>query len=349
MIDILIPNYNGKHLLATCLDSILPQLNPDDLITIIDNGSQDGSVAFLREKYPRINLVLHSDNRGFSAAINAGIAATRQPFIFLLNNDTELESDCLPSLMQVVAQRREYEFFALKMLSYNERNMLDGAGDGFFRGGMGYRLGTMEEDGPCYNKGKQVFGACAGAALYRRSFFDRVGLFDEDFFAYLEDVDINLRANRLGMRCFFVPEARVYHIGSATTGSTFNPLTIKLTTRNSLNVLVKNYPGTLFLSFLPMIIIYQFFWFLFVVKKKHLTAYFTGIASFIKNWRKTVRKRSSCQPKGGLTNTELAQVLTVAECDVICSLMQRRLAQGKNNWLLRLYRQIFISSASCDG
>ncbi|MCW5214516.1 glycosyltransferase family 2 protein [Desulfobulbus sp. US5] len=125
---------------------------------------------------------------------------------------------------------------------------MDGAGDGYLRGGAGYRLGTMELDGPAYNQAGLIFGACAGAVLYRRSLFDQIGLFDEDFFAYLEDVDLNLRINHSGKRGYYVPTAKVYHIGSASSGSKINPFTIRLSTRNSFYVLLKNYPTRLFFS-----------------------------------------------------------------------------------------------------
>ncbi len=342
MIDILIPNYNGRHLLAPCLDSILPQLGTDDLVTVIDNGSRDGSVELLREKYPRVNLVLHAGNQGFSAAVNAGIVATRQPLVFLLNNDTELAGDCLARLTEAVTRHPGYDFFALKMLDYRRRTVLDGAGDGYFRGGMGYRLGTMEEDGPEYDQQVRVFGACAGAAVYRRSFFEKVGLFDEDFFAYLEDVDLNLRAMRRGMRCLFLPRARVYHIGSATSGSTFNPLTIKLTTRNSFRVLVKNYPVSLFVTLLPVITIYQLSWLLFVIKKGQLPAYFAGIVSFVKNSRRTLGKRQASLRDPVVTGGEFLELITKAERDVVRSIMRRRRAAGKGNGLLKLYGRLFL-------
>ena len=349
MIDILIPNYNGKHLLAACLDSILPQLKREDRITIIDNGSSDGSVEFLRECYPRVHLLVNVTNLGFSAAINAGIVATEQPLVFLLNNDTELAPDCLACIREDVKQAPEYDFFALKMLDFKHRSVLDGAGDGYFRGGMGYRLGTMEKDGPTFAKPAPVFGACAGAAVYRRSFFARVGLFDEDFFAYLEDVDINLRANRRGMRCLFIPRPRVYHLGSATSGSTFNPLTIKLTTRNSFRVLIKNYPLSFFVSQLPAIAIYHLFWFLFVIRKRQLKPYFSGISDFLKNIRRTVGKRRASLRDAVLSKSEFALVLVQAEHEVVRSIMRRRQALGKGNLLLELYRLIFLRAACKDG
>ncbi|MCK5069109.1 MAG: glycosyltransferase family 2 protein, partial [Desulfocapsa sp.] len=233
-IDIVIPNFNGKVFLRNCLNSLQKQTCTEFSVIVVDNGSTDGSIELLSEEYPKVKVLSWDENRGFSAAVNAGIDAGSAPLIFLLNNDTELDKHCLDELIATAQAKAGYDFFAAKMLNYHERTSLDGAGDAFLRGGVGYRIGTMETDGNYYNTARQVFGACAGAALYRRDFFDELGLFDEDFFAYLEDVDLNLRANSRGKKCWYVPDARVYHIGSATTGSKINPFTVSLSTRNNL-------------------------------------------------------------------------------------------------------------------
>lgn len=341
-IDIIIPNWNGKDLLADCLVSIGRQSYWKYTITVVDNGSVDGSVELLRERFPEVHVISFSHNRGFSVAVNAGITLGNNPLIFLLNNDTELATDCLEKL---VSASRKYDdaFFAPKMLSFNERDVLDGAGDGFLRGGVGYRLGTMEKDGPVYNKPGQVFGTCGGAAFYRRSLLDNIGLFDEYFFAYLEDVDLNFRANRAGFTCRYVPEAWVYHVGSATTGSKINPFTVQLSTRNNLFLLVKNYPASLFFRFLPAICIYQFFWFLFIIKKRQIWGYLSGIAGFFRGLPSILKKRKHVQSTpGGIPYKELAERILKAELDVVNSIMCRRESQGKGNSLLQMYVKIFL-------
>jgi GT2 family glycosyltransferase len=274
--------------------------------------------------------------------VNAGIAAGNSPFVFLLNNDTELEPDCLEQLVKAAILQGEYDLFAAKMISYHNRHILDGAGDGFLRGGVGYRLGTMENDGALYNCPRRVFGACAGAALYRRTLFDAIGLFDEDFFAYLEDVDFNLRANSRAKKCYYVPAAKVFHIGSATTGSKINRFTIRLSTRNNLNLLVKNYPLVLFFRFGPALLVYQFFWLVFVVKKKQFFAYVSGVMEFVGNLPLMLKKRKEVLAGVTRTANELAVIIIAAERDVICSIMNRRQAQGKTNRLLSLYTRWFL-------
>ena len=177
--------------------------------------------------------------------------------------------------------------------------------------------------------------------MYRRSLFDQIGLFDEDFFAYLEDVDLNLRINHSGRRGYYVPTAKVYHIGSASSGSKINPFTIRLSTRNSFYVLLKNYPARLFFRFLPVILIYQFFWLLFVVKKGQIPAYLQGIGQAVVSSRKMRKKRKELSKYDLLNIGEFAVCLSLAEKVVLESIMRRRRAEGKNNWLLKLYLVFF--------
>ncbi len=340
-IDVVIPNFNGRAMLADCLASLDRQTYRQWQVTVVDNGSDDDSVAYLRTNYPQVRLLAWATNAGFAAAVNAGIRAGSHPLVFLLNNDTELEQDCLEQLVRIAEVEGGFDYFAPKMLSYHQRDRLDGAGEGYLRGGAGYRLGTMELDGDCYDFPRQVFGACGGAALYRRALFTRIGWFDEDFFAYLEDVDLNVRANRAGCRCFYVPLARVYHIGSATTGSKFNELTIQLSSRNSLFVLAKNYPLALLLRFAPVIAIYQVCWLLFVIKKGQLRPYLAGICAALCGLAAMRRKLAACQPTL-LATDDFAVLLNQAERDAVDSIMRRRTALGKGNGLLQLYCRLFL-------
>ncbi len=340
LVDIVIPTWNGWEFLEPCLRSIVRQSFKGYTITVVDNGSTDNTVPALQQQFPEVVIVAFSENRGFSVAVNAGIRAGSHPLVFLLNNDTELAPDCLQVLVDA-SRENSNQFFAAKMLSFSDHSLLDGAGDSFLRGGAGYRLGTMEKDGGVYDRQREVFGACAGAALYRRSFFLQTGLFDEDFFAYLEDVDLNLRAARHGLRCLFVPKARVYHVGSATTGSKINPITVRLSTRNSLYVLLKNYSPGLLLRLLPVLIIYQCAWFVFCVKRGQLWAYLQGVSQGPGQVGR-MRKKYQDSRQGELSPAEQVGLLKRAEVEVINSIMRRRTAAGKGNVLLRCYRFLFL-------
>jgi len=341
-VDIIIPNFNGRHLLADCLHSIRWQIYSYWWVIVVDNGSSDESVQFLRKEFPEVRCIVLIENTGFSAAVNTGIRAGSRALVFLLNNDTELAEDCLQRLVEAEEKLPQYAYFAPKMLNYHQREFLDGAGEGYLRGGAGYRLGTMERDVEPYDCPRRVFGACGGAALYRRQLFADVGVFDEDFFAYLEDVDFNLRASRIGRYCFYVPEARVYHIGSATTGSKFNSLTIKLSTRNSFYILAKNYPFSLLIRYGHLIVIYQFFWLLFVVRKRQLRPYMAGVTDAVRNLHRMRGKFRRQRQLSRAETMEWCQVLNRAESEVLDSIMRRRTAQNKGNGVLRFYRRMFL-------
>ncbi len=341
-IDIVIPNWNGKDLLRACLESLKQQVFTDFTVIIVDNGSRDGSLEMLENNYPEVQVISWAENRGFSVAVNAGIRASTASLVFLLNNDTELHKNCLQELAEAAVEQNDADFFAAKMVNYYDHKMLDGAGDAFLRGGVGYRLGTMEKDSALYSVPGPVFGACAGAALYRKSMLQETGCFDEDFFAYLEDVDLNLRANSRGKICWYVPEAKVYHVGSASTGSKINAFTVSLSTRNNFYILLKNYPLGLLLRFAPVIVIYQFFWFCFLLKNKQVPAYCKGIWGFMRNFPLIFAKRKQNLAKQSISNKCLAAIMRNAEGQVIDSIMARRYAKGQGNLLFTVYKKIFM-------
>ncbi len=342
LIEIVIPNWNGFHLLAHCLDSLRRQTCKDFSVTVVDNGSQDDSAEKIIKGYPEVKIIRFPHNKGFSAAVNSGIKKSSSEWILLLNNDIEVDPNCLHVLKQTILQENSYDYFALRMLSFHDRELLDGAGDGYLRGGAGFRLGSMQKYGPPYDRDKEVFGACAGAALYKKGFFDKVGFFDEDFFAYLEDVDINLRALRAGLRCLYLASAIVYHMGSASLGSKINATTVRLSTRNTLFLLVKNYPLSLFIRYFPIICIYQVFWFIYALKKKYFFSYVLGLFQAGRSMPAMLRKRRSMAKFQKLSSGKLAEKLHTAEAEVITSIMAQRRAARKGTALFYLYRKLFL-------
>ncbi|MGW8194188.1 MAG: glycosyltransferase family 2 protein [Desulforhopalus sp.] len=343
LIEIIIPNWNGREMLDHCLSSLQAQTYQHFVVTVVDNGSGDGSVELLREEFPAVKLIRLDNNTGFSYAVNRGIECSTAPWLLLLNNDMEVASDCLENLAHAICSYSDYDFFALKMVNYHDRDIIDGAGDAVFRAGVGYRLGTLEKDSAVFQRDREVFGACAGAALYRRNFFEQVGLFDPDFFAYLEDVDLNMRARRQGRRCMFIASAIVYHIGSATSGAKINELTVRLSTRNNMYVLAKNYPLVMFLRFLPAIAVFQCAWLLFCIKKKKTLAWAKGVAEALSGLLAICRKRNeSGDFSEGLDRSSFASLITKAEEQAVTSIMARRTAAGKGNLLLHIYKSIFF-------
>ena len=340
-VDIVIPHFNGLNVLETCISSLRRQSEQRFQIFVVDNGSTDGSVDWLR-KQSDISSTFFPENTGFATAVNKGIRQGSAPLVFLLNNDTELEETALARLLATAQQQSDFVLFAPKMLSFHQRTILDGAGDGYLRGGAGYRLGTMETDCERYSRPGPVFGGRAGATLYRRSLFDLIDLFDEDFFAYLEDVDLNLRLNRAGLRGYYVPEARVYHVGSATSGSKINSFTVELSTRNSFFLLAKHYSPAMLLRLLPVIIIYQACWLLFCVKKRQFLAYVRGCGQALRSIRNMRRKGRELRRRDRISESSFTDRLRMAEREVVHSIMRRREQKGKKNSMLRLYERIFL-------
>jgi len=200
----------------------------------------------------------------------------------------------------------------------------------------------MEPDCSRYNIAGPVFGGCGGATLYRREVFNRVGLFDEVFFAYLEDVDLNLRMLRAGLTGYYVPEALVYHVGSATSGSKINSFTVRLSTRNSFYILAKHYTFTLLFRWMVVIGIYQFCWFLFCLKKRQGNAWLHGVGQALLGVNGQRRKLKTISAGDRMTARDFAAHLTKAEEQVVLSIMHRRKTQGKGTALLRLYKFLFL-------
>jgi len=237
---IIIPNWNGKRFLKTCFDSLKGQTYRDFEIVMVDNGSTDGSVGFIRENYPEVKIIELAKNKGFCVGVNTGIKSTKGECVALLNNDVELEPRWLEELVKVLKGNPEIGFCASKMLNfYNRQNRtIDSAGIIYTKAGKAFNRGSGQEE-IYFDKEEEVFGACAGAALYRRKMLEEIGYFDERFYAYDEDVDLSFHAQLMGYRCLYVPTAIVYHFGQGTSCRRAFKRTY-LINKNTLLVLFKN-------------------------------------------------------------------------------------------------------------
>ncbi len=254
LLTVIIPNWNGEKFLNTCLGSLRRQSTLDFETVVVDNGSTDGSVELVRRDFPEVRLVPLRENRGFSTAVNVGLRSSNAEYAALLNPDTEADPGWLEALLDAARRHPEAGLFASKLVDFHDRRVLDGAGDALRRSGLPYRLGHGELDRGQFDSETFVFGACAAAALYRRALFEEIGSFDEDFFAYCEDGDISFRSQLAGYRCLYVPEAVVYHVGSASTGGKRSPTATRLGTQNGLNLMIKNLPASLAWGLMPSVV-----------------------------------------------------------------------------------------------
>lgn len=256
-VAVVIPNWNGRAFIGECLDALRHQQEIKPRIIVVDNNSTDDSVDFITTNYPEVVLIRMPENVGFSRAVNAGMRAAADCDIALLNNDAVPAVDWLHKLMNALNENPEYTFAASKVLFQNSSGKIDSAGDGYTPWGMVFAHGHDENDDGRFDTQREVFAACACAALYRREAIDDVGLFEENFFAYYEDVDWSFRARLRGYRCLFVPGAVVYHRYSASSSGKKSKLGREEVYLHVTGVLIKNMPTALILRHLPSIALYQ--------------------------------------------------------------------------------------------
>jgi GT2 family glycosyltransferase len=243
-ISVVVLNWNGKKHLEVCFEALRAQTFGEFNVFLVDNASTDGSVEFVREKFPEVNLIVLEENMGFAGGVNAGIRGSDGDFIALLNNDTRVVPGWLEALYNGIVKDEKIGFCASKMIFYYTPDVINSAGDGYRVDGIPFSRGIGEKDTGQYEKEEYVFGACAGAALYSRKMLEDIGLFDEDYFESMEDVDLSFRAQLAGYRCLYVPEAVVCHVHMATVGQ-FRAEHFRNCQRNRVRTLIKNMPAGL--------------------------------------------------------------------------------------------------------
>jgi GT2 family glycosyltransferase len=253
--SVVIPTWNGAALLRSALLRLRAQTFRDFETVVVDNGSSDGTAAMLRAEFPEVVLVSFPENRGFAVAVNAGLKAARGRYLMLLNNDAEAEPRWLEALVAVLEARADVGSVASKMLTARDPSVVDSAGAAM--GLFAYDIGRGERDGPPFDEGREILCPCAGAAAYRRELFDAVGVFDEAFFAWFEDVELGIRAQLAGFRCWYEPAARVRHHAHASAGQLSIPKTV-FTVRNALLLFVQTMPLRRLLPCAPLLFVWPF-------------------------------------------------------------------------------------------
>jgi GT2 family glycosyltransferase len=242
LVSVIIVNWNGKHLLGECLDALFAQTFRDFEVIVVDNGSNDGSGEYIQERYASVNMLPLPENRGYASGNNAGIRMASGKYLAFLNNDTKVDPGWLQNLTtDAETGPHSIGMWASKIVSYENPGIIDNVGLLLYPDGLGRGKGRLEADTGQYDQKSEAFFPSGCAGLYRRELLDEIGFFDEDFFAYADDVDLGLRARLAGWGCIYVPAAKVRHKYSSSS-SAYSPLKAFLVERNRIWVLLKYYP-----------------------------------------------------------------------------------------------------------
>jgi GT2 family glycosyltransferase len=307
-VSFVIPTWNRGDLLKKALASIRGQTEPPGEIVVVDNGSEDGSEEMARAAGARV--VQLGRNRGFSFAVNRGLEAASRSLVAVVNNDVELHPEWSARLRTALEAGGGWFAFG-KVLSAASRHQIDGVGDAICRGGTACRLGHGRADGPVFQRPRRSCFPSATAVLAKREFFAQTGAFEEAFFAYLEDVDLGVRAALLGLEGVYVPEAAAYHRGSATLGPG-NPQMVEWMTCNQILLLAKFYPVWLLARFWRPVLAAQILWLARAVRRGQTVAYMRGLWEGL-GGRKAIRKSGTRWRADG---NRLADVLRSSERDI---------------------------------
>jgi len=312
-VSVIVVNFNGRSVIADCLKALEIQSFEDFEILIVDNASSDGSlddiVRFLRKSSLTLYKIAPlNTNVGFASGNSEGLKYANGEYIALLNNDTEPEKEWLRELVKAMDTDPKVGMCASKIVVHGS-DIVDSAGDGFSTSLRGFKRGEGGETS-LYTKKEFLFGACAGAALYRRKMIEEIGFLDEDFFLIHEDTDLNFRAQLHGWKVLYVPTALVYHKVRSSIGP-MSDMAIYYTLRNSELVRIKNVPLAVFVKCFPEFIIGLLTEFIyFAIKHKRLRSYFKAKMDAIRMLPRMLKKRAVIMKKRKVSHRYLLNMMT---------------------------------------
>jgi GT2 family glycosyltransferase len=307
--SVIVININGLQFLPACFSALGRQIYTDFETLLVDNGSTDGSIKFVKENFPHVIVLELGSNFGFGGGNNKGIKAARGKYIALLNNDTEVHPNWLSELVQGIKVDSNLAMCASKIVFADNPNIVDSAGDELFWFGQTFTYRHFPADHPAVTKTRRCFSACAGAALYRRDVLDEIGLFDEIYSPiYYEDVDLGFRAQLRGYECLYCPSAVVLHKVSATMKRNLGRYTY-LNQRNVEYLLLINYPVFLLVSYLPFRLLYLGGNFLAHLIRGLGIPFLRAKIDFLRTIPAALEKRSQVQKKRTLPTSVLGKRL----------------------------------------
>ncbi|MBI5642547.1 MAG: glycosyltransferase family 2 protein [Deltaproteobacteria bacterium] len=319
LVSIVIVNWNGRRFLKDCLGSVYAQRSVPFEVIVVDNGSTDDSLDFIKKNFPKVVIIKNERNLGFAKGNNQGMEIAKGKYILTLNNDTVLKDGFLEELVKAAeGSPGDAGMWAVKILSFDKETIDSVGGLLIYADGLAKGRGRLEKDRGQYDSPVDVFIPSACAGLYRKTMLDSIGRFDEDFFAYCEDTDLGLRGRLAGWKTVSVPNAVVYHYYSGTTGR-YTPIKAFLVERNRLWLAAKNLPPSM-LCATPFYMIWRYIvqgygiltgkgaggrfvedrskWELIIIVLKSYFAAITGMPSIL-------RKRSFVQKRRKVTAAEV--------------------------------------------
>ena len=310
-VSVIILTWNGRAYLSECLESLAAQSCRDFETILVDNGSTDGSAEYVRGAYPWVRLLELPENVGFAEGNNRGLAMAQGAYVVTLNNDTKAAPEFLAELVRVAESDARIGMVAAKMRNYYQPERLDAVGLKIGTNGLGYNIGIGETDSGQYDDAV-IFGPCGGAALYRLEMLDETGFFDADFFAYYEDFDLAWRARLAGWKALAAPRALVYHVHSATGGE-MSRFKTYYTHRNKWCVIIKNWPLSLLLKRLPVLLFYDMAALVLAWLKGVGAAAITARFDVVKNMGRLLAQRREVQARKKLSAGEIEKLFSPYE------------------------------------
>jgi GT2 family glycosyltransferase len=307
--SIVVPNLNGRHFLGPCLEAVAAQADGDVETIVVDNGSDDGSVSLVRERFPSVKVVELGRNHGFAGAMNAGIAAAEGELIAFLNNDAEPQPVWLDELRLCLERHPRAAAATAKLVSSDAPERLDGAGDGLTRSFLPFVRGHGEQDTGGYEDEIEVFGASGTASLWRGDVLRELGGFDERFFAYYEDIDLSFRARLLGHECWYAPRAIAVHRRGGTAGEDLR-FTLYHPAKNRWFFLLKNAPAGLLVRHPLGLLAGEAFWWARAVRTRSPRMLLRAYAQVLRNLRPLLRERRRLQRSRVVSVRELDRLLS---------------------------------------
>lgn len=279
-VSVVIPNYNGEKFLTDCLESLKKQSSDEFQVIVVDNNSTDKSRKIL-ENYPKVKTIFLDENYGFCKAVNVGINSSDLEYVILLNNDMTVDENFINEMIAFLDCHKDAFSAQAKMLQMYSPEKIDDAGDYYCALGWAFARGK-DKNAKEYNEVTKIFAACGGAVIYRRELLEKTGLFDEEHFAYLEDIDLGYKAKILGYNNYYNPKGIIYHAGSGVSGSRHNEFKVALSSRNSVYLAYKNMPLIQLIINMPFLLLGHMIKFLFFARKGLGKTYVKGVLKGIK-------------------------------------------------------------------